>query len=51
VVRERGKAPLRIEPFKQLPAQDREVLAEEGERLLRFLTDGAGTFEVRFVGP
>ena len=51
VVRARGDATLWIEPFERLPGRDREALAEEGERLLHFVTDGAGTFEVRFVGP
>jgi hypothetical protein len=51
VVRDRGEATLRIEPFEYLPGRDREALAKEGERLLHFVTDGAGTFEVRFVEP
>ena len=51
VVRDRGEATLRIEPFERLPGRDREALAKEGERLLHFVTDGAGTFEVRFVEP
>jgi hypothetical protein len=51
VVRERGEATLEIEPFGLLPKQDREALAEEGERLLEFVTDGADTFAIRFVDP
>ena len=51
VVRDRGDATLWIEPFEHLSKRIREALAEEGERLLQFVTDGAGTFEVRFVEP
>jgi hypothetical protein len=51
VVRGRRAATLSIEPFEHLPKQDRETLAEEGERLLRFVTDGADTFEIRFIEP
>jgi Winged helix DNA-binding domain len=51
VVRERGEATLEIGPFEHLPKQDREGLAEEGERLLEFVTDGADTFAIRFVEP
>ena len=51
VVRERGEATLEIGPFEHLPKQDREGLAEEGERLLGFVTDGADTFAIRFVEP
>ena len=49
VARDRGPAALSIESFEHLPKQDRETLAEEGERLLHFVTDGAETFEIRFV--
>jgi hypothetical protein len=51
VVRGRRAARLSIEPFEHLPKQDRETLAEEGERLLRFVMDGADTFEIRFIEP
>ena len=46
----RGKLTLEIEPFEPLRREDRDVLAEEGERLLRFLAEprGAGEFEIRF---
>jgi len=47
--RTRGKATLMIEPFEALAEQDRDVLAEEGEQLIRFIKDGAETFEVRIV--
>ncbi len=49
VVRDRGKATLRIAPFEYLPKRDREALSEEGGRLLRFMTDGAEDFAVRFI--
>lgn len=44
-------ATLIIEPFAPLTAQNREALAEEGERLLRFVegNGGAKSFEVRFA--
>lgn len=47
----RGKATLVIEPFELLAMEDRAALAEEGERLLRFLAkpEGDETLEVRFV--
>ena len=51
VVRDRRTATLSIEPFERLALQDREVLSKEGERLLNFMTDGKGTYEVRFVEP
>jgi hypothetical protein len=47
--RTRGKAMLQIEPFEALAKQDRRVLAEEGERLIRFIGYGAETFEVNIV--
>ncbi len=47
--RVRGKATLMIEQFEPLPKEDRDALAEEGERLIRFVGEGAGTFEVRFT--
>jgi Winged helix DNA-binding domain len=48
----RGKVTLAIEPFGTLSKEDREVLAEEGERLLRFLAEpqGAEEFGIRFSG-
>ncbi len=49
--RTRGKAALVIEPFEPLARKDREALAEEGERLIRFMAEpeGAEAFEVRFA--
>ena len=47
--RTRGKATLVIEPFEALDKQDRGVLAEEGERLIRFIGHGAKAFEVSIV--
>jgi Winged helix DNA-binding domain len=49
--RTRGKTTLIIEPFEPLATQDRDSLAEEGERLVRFAGKGAVAFEVRFVEP
>jgi hypothetical protein len=43
----RQKATLVIEPFEPLAKKDRDASAEEGERLLRFIREGAGAFEVR----
>lgn len=44
-------ASLVIEPFEALSNDDRDALAEEGERLVRFVAepDGAETFDIRFV--
>jgi Winged helix DNA-binding domain len=51
VVRERGEAILRIAPFEHLPKQEHQALMEEGERLLGFVTDGAGDSAIRFIEP
>ena len=51
VVRDRSEATLWIEPFEHLSRRERDALTEEGERLLCFMTDGAGEFEFRFVEP
>ncbi|MDQ3010544.1 MAG: winged helix DNA-binding domain-containing protein [Acidobacteriota bacterium] len=42
-------ATLVITPFEKLTKKDRTALAEEGERLLRFIESQAKSFEVRFV--
>jgi len=49
--RTRGKVTLIIEPLEPLAKEDRDVLAEEGERLVRFVVgpEGAEAFEVRFA--
>lgn len=49
-VQSRGKSTLEIEPFEPLREQDRDTLAREGERLLRFLAEpqGTGEFEILF---
>ena len=50
-VRARGKSTLAIEPFETLSEEDRDVLAEEGRRLSRFLAGSHDAeFEVRFIG-
>jgi hypothetical protein len=49
--RTRGKATLLIEPFEPLAKKDRDSLAKEGERLVRFVGKGAESFEVRYVDP
>ncbi|HJQ28607.1 MAG TPA: winged helix DNA-binding domain-containing protein [Rubrobacter sp.] len=46
----RGRVTLDIEPFERLSKEDADALAEEGERLVRFVGEGADTFEVRFAG-
>jgi hypothetical protein len=49
--RTRGRSTLLIEPFEALAKQDRDDLAEEGERLIWFKAEPEGTeaFEVRFA--
>jgi winged helix DNA-binding protein len=51
--RTHGKATLVIEPFEALSGKDRDVLAEEGERLLRFMAqpEGAESYEIRIAEP
>ena len=49
--RTRGKATLVIEPFEPLSKKDRDALAAEGERLIRFTGEDAEAFEVRFTEP
>lgn len=44
----RKSAALVVEPFAPLAPRDRDALAEEGERLLRFATDGQPELGVRF---
>ncbi|MBA2619400.1 MAG: winged helix DNA-binding domain-containing protein [Rubrobacter sp.] len=50
--RSRRKSTLEIEPFEPLTREDRDALADEGERLLRFLAEpqGADELEVLFSG-
>ena len=45
----RGKATLVIEPFESLARNDRDALAEEGERLVRFTGEGSEAIEVRIT--
>jgi Winged helix DNA-binding domain len=48
--RTRGKVTLVIQQFERLSKEDRDALADEGERLLRFVAkpQGADEFEIRF---
>ncbi len=50
VTREAGAATMRITPFGTFSPGDREAVAVEGERLLRFVAADAGTHEVRIGG-
>ena len=47
--RSRARATLVITPFEPLAKDDRDALAEEGEQLIRFVGEGAQTFDVRFA--
>jgi len=47
--RTRERATVEIEPFQRLSKVDTDALAEEGERLVRFVGEGADEFEVRFA--
>ncbi len=51
--RTRAAAALKIQPFEPLTKTDRNALAEEGERLLRFVAGpgDAGDFEIEFTEP
>ena len=51
VEKKRKTATLQIEPFEPLSTEDRATLQEEGDRLVRFLTEpqGADKFEVEFA--
>jgi hypothetical protein len=50
IKRQRRAATLLIEPLEPLPEQDRAAAAEEGERLLAFMAEGAESRNVRFIG-
>ena len=50
VEKAKGTAALVIEPFDALTDQNRQALAEEAERLVRFIESDAKAFEVRFAG-
>ena len=45
----RRAATLVVEPVEPLPKEACDALVEEGEQLVRFVGDGAETFEVRFA--
>ena len=49
--RETGAATLRIEPFRRLTRGERAEVADEGDRLAAFLTDGEGPHDVRIAAP
>jgi hypothetical protein len=48
--RTRGRVTLVIQQFERLSEEDRDALADEGERLLRLVAkpQGADEFEIRF---
>jgi hypothetical protein len=48
IEKSRSTATLVIEPFETLPERDRSSLAEEGERLVRFVEEGAKIHDIRF---
>jgi hypothetical protein len=50
VERAKDKATLVLVPFEPLPRDARRELAEEGERLMRFVEPDAGSFATRFAG-
>jgi hypothetical protein len=49
IEKKKDAATLMIEPFEKLTKQVRAALAEEGERLIRFVEDKAKSFDVRFA--
>ncbi len=49
--RTRGRADLVITPFEPLTKDNRDALSVEGERLIRFVGEGAEVFDIRFAGP
>lgn len=51
IIRPRGAAILRIEPFQPLSAQGRTALAEEGARLLGFVAADAPAQDIQFASP
>lgn len=51
IARVKKTATLQIEPLAPLPPRSRDALADEGERLVRFVELDAGSYEVKFVEP
>ena len=49
--RETSAATLRIEPFRRLARGERAEVADEGDRLAAFLTDGEKAHDVRIAAP
>ncbi|QIN81399.1 winged helix DNA-binding domain-containing protein [Rubrobacter tropicus] len=47
----KNAASLIVEPFAPLSTEDRDALAEDGERLLRFATDGEPEIDIHFAPP
>jgi hypothetical protein len=50
IEKQRKTATLLVEPFEPLSAEHRDVLTDEGNRLVRFVAEpqGVTTFEVRY---
>ena len=46
-----GRTTLVISPFESLTKKSRNALTSEGERLVRFTTENAEAFEIRFNEP
>jgi Winged helix DNA-binding domain len=51
VVGDGDAATLRVTPLRRLGRQDRDAVADEGRRLVAFLSDGASTRETEIISP
>ncbi|HEX2739073.1 MAG TPA: winged helix DNA-binding domain-containing protein [Rubrobacter sp.] len=49
IQRTRGMVTLEIQPFERLSKEDTDALAEEGERLVRFVAEPNEEFEIHFA--
>jgi hypothetical protein len=47
----RDRAHLRIELYQTVPQREREAIAQEGEELVRFATEGRAAPEIEFIDP